>query len=95
MFDWKSTGTNQGIAAQELGQVLNTWAASSTNSEATEIFRIGRDEVVFRAGSNEMLRIARDGFRVRGVAVAVDSGEAATVYRAFEEWLVWAQLNRP
>jgi hypothetical protein len=42
----------------------------------------------------EMLRIAEDGFYVRGVKVEQDAKEAQTVYKAFHQWLTWATLNR-
>ena len=42
----------------------------------------------------ELLRIAADGFYVRGVKVPVDDKEALTVYNSFTQWLAWAQLQR-
>ena len=47
-----------------------------------------------RANSDEMIRIDSDGFYVRGKKVPVDDREAETVYRAFKEWLAWANLQR-
>jgi hypothetical protein len=47
------------------------------------------------AGGCEMLRVAEDGFYVRGEKVPADDKEAETVYRAFKQFLVWAELNRP
>jgi hypothetical protein len=44
-------------------------------------------------GGDEMLKITPDGFYVRGVRVPVDDKEAETVYNAFKQWLVWAQLT--
>ena len=46
------------------------------------------------AGGTEMLRIAEDGFYVRGVKVTQDDKEAEIVYNAFKQFLVWAELNR-
>ncbi len=46
------------------------------------------------AGGTEMLRVAQDGFYVRGVRVPADDKEAETVYNAFKQFLVWAELNR-
>lgn len=43
---------------------------------------------------NEMLRIAPDGFYVRGVKLEQDEKEAALVYNAFREWMTWAALTR-
>ncbi len=44
--------------------------------------------------SDEMIRVAQDGFYVRGVKVPVDDEEAETVYNAFKQWLAWANLQR-
>jgi len=41
-----------------------------------------------------MLRVAEDGFYVRGTKVPVDDKEAGTVYNAFKEFLVWSRLSR-
>ena len=55
-----------------------------------------KNQIVFRMDdqSEEMLRIAQDGFYVRGVRVPVDDKEAETVYNSFQQWLAWAQLQR-
>jgi hypothetical protein len=45
-------------------------------------------------GGVEMLKIAEDGFYVRGVKVTQDDKEAETVYNAFKQFLIWAELNR-
>ena len=52
------------------------------------------NSVQCNAGGVEMLRIAQDGFYVRGRKVPVDEREAETVYNAFKQFLVWAELNR-
>ena len=44
-------------------------------------------------GNDEMLRVARDGFYVRGIRVPQDDKEAEIVYNAFKKWLTWASLN--
>jgi hypothetical protein len=41
-----------------------------------------------------MLRVAEDGFYVRGEKIPVDDKEAETVYNAFKEFLVWSRLSR-
>ena len=51
------------------------------------------NSVSLNAGADEMLRIAQDGFYVRGVRVPVDDKEAEVVYNAFKQWLAWAQLS--
>ena len=50
--------------------------------------------ISFRGGSDEMLRIAKDGFYVRGKRVNQDDKEAELVYNTFHQWLTWATLNR-
>jgi hypothetical protein len=45
-------------------------------------------------GQSEMLKVADDGFYVRGVKVPADDREAETVYNAFKEFLVWSRLHR-
>ena len=42
----------------------------------------------------EMLRVAEDGFYVRGEKIPVDDKEASTVYNAFKEFLIWNRLSR-
>jgi hypothetical protein len=46
------------------------------------------------AGGTEMIRVAPDGFYVRGVKVPADDREAERVYNAFKQFLTWAELNR-
>jgi hypothetical protein len=50
--------------------------------------------ITLSAGSSEMLRVAKDGFYVRGVRVNQDEKEAEKVYNAFNQWLTWATLAR-
>jgi hypothetical protein len=56
-----------------------------------------KNEVTFYSGENlkdEMLRITKEGFYVRGVKVPQDEREAESVYKTFHQWLTWATLNR-
>jgi hypothetical protein len=46
------------------------------------------------AGGTEMLRVSPDGFYVRGVKVPADDREVSSVYNAFKQFLVWAEMNR-
>ena len=50
--------------------------------------------ITFTGGSDEMLRIAKDGFYIRGKRVNQDEKEAEKVYNTFHQWLTWATLNR-
>lgn len=52
------------------------------------------NSITLNAGADEMIRVAPDGFYVRGVKVPVDDKEAETVYLAFKQWLAWANLQR-
>jgi len=79
----------------ELNKVVATWVAD----DADEITRYNFHEpksnnIICNIGSTEMLRVAEDGFYVRGEKIPVDDKEAATVYNAFKEFLVWNRLSR-
>ena len=52
------------------------------------------NNIVFHASKAEILRVAEDGFYVRGVKVPVDEKEAAAVYKAFKAFLVHHALTR-
>jgi hypothetical protein len=54
----------------------------------------GESTISFRGGSEEMLRVAKDGFYIRGKRVNQDDKEAEIVYNTFHQWLTWATLNR-
>jgi hypothetical protein len=50
--------------------------------------------VLYTGNDDEMLRITRDGFYVRGVKVPQDDKEAESVYNAFRAWMTWANMTR-
>ena len=52
------------------------------------------NNIIFNAGPAEMLKVTEDGFYVRGVKVKADEEEAAAVYKAFKEFLVYHALTR-
>jgi hypothetical protein len=52
----------------------------------------GSANVTFYTGTSEMLRVADDGFYVRGKKLAIDDNEARAVYQALREFLIWAAL---
>ncbi len=58
------------------------------------VSEVAQNNISCWAGGSEMLRVAQDGFYVRGVKVPADDKEAETVYNAFKQFLVWAELNR-
>ena len=77
----------------ELNKVVATWAADdNTNYNFHET--LYPNKIVLNNKGVEMLRVAEDGFYVRGTKVPVDDKEAATVYAAFKEFLVWSRLSR-
>ena len=55
--------------------------------------RLGANDINLTAGGEEMLRVAKDGFYVRGVRVEADEKEARAVYEAFKSWMTYAILN--
>jgi hypothetical protein len=53
--------------------------------------------ITFHAGNelgDEMLKITKTGFYVRGKLVDQDDKEARIVYNAFREWMVYSALTR-
>jgi hypothetical protein len=64
---------------------LGTWSSSPSVSENT---------ISMVVGGNEMLKVAPDGFYVRGIRVPADEKEADKVYKAFKQFLVWSELHR-
>ena len=51
------------------------------------------NSTIFYSAGEEVLRVSKDGFWVRGTKVPVDDNEAKEVYNAFRQWLVWQGLN--
>lgn len=68
-----------------LDQPIHTVLSVSTPPE---------NNIAFHTGKAEMLRVTEDGFYVRGVKVPADDKEAASVYKAFQEFLVYHALTR-
>ena len=54
---------------------------------------IASNNITLTGGGEEMIRVAKDGFYVRGVKVEADEKEAKHVYEAFKQWMTWAVLN--
>ena len=74
---------------------MNNWARELPD-ESNFTFDVDAkpNNITMISGGAEMLRVAEDGFYVRGKKVPVDDKEAATVYNAFKEFLVWSRLSR-
>ena len=70
------------------GRTYEDWLVNSVFDHHTH------DNIVLTGGGEEMLRVEKDGFYVRGVKVEADAREAEQVYKAFKEWLAWASLSR-
>ena len=51
------------------------------------------NNITLNGGGEEMLRVAPDGFYVRGFRVEADDKEAKHVYEAFKQWLAWNTLS--
>ena len=80
---------------QPLQDVMNSWATDySGNNIGISDVQAEPSNITCIAGGVEMLKVAEDGFYVRGMKVPVDDKEAATVYNAFKEFLVWSRLHR-
>ena len=77
----------------ELNKVVATWVNDGPVT-SYNFHEPKSNNIVCNVGSTEMLRVAEDGFYVRGVRVESDDKEAATVYNAFKEFLVWGRLSR-
>lgn len=90
-YNYKSTTAfddqfSYGIEAEEIGHIL----PEAVLSFVPPI----QNNIVMFAGGTEMLKVADDGFYVRGVKVEQDDKEAERVYNAFKQFLVWSELNR-
>ena len=77
--DWVQTYT--GALDLDIG---NDWSFDN---------RLGANDISLTAAGDEMLRVTKDGFYVRGVRVEADAKEAKAVYEAFKSWMTYAILN--
>ena len=84
-----------GYNFRPLQNVVNNWARELPD-EPNFTFDSGAEpnNITMISGGKEMLRVAEDGFYIRGTKVPVDDKEAETVYNAFKEFLVWSRLSR-
>ncbi len=77
----------------QIDDAMNNMITNATIGISPE-YEAMQNSLTMIAGGTEMIRIAQDGFYVRGVKVTQDDKEAETVYNAFKQFLVWAELNR-
>ena len=54
---------------------------------------LGSNDIKLTGGGEEMLRVAEDGFYVRGVKVKQGKREAKAVYEAFKKWMTHAIMS--
>ena len=71
----------------------NMVKANAVNTKPV-VFTSPKNDITLCSGETEMLRVAEDGFYVRGVKLEQDDKEVKEVYNAFKEWLTWSTLNR-
>ena len=75
-------------------QQWDDWITQYTGDLDLDINRsLGANDIKLNGGGEEMLRVAQDGFYVRGVRVEADAKEARAVYEAFKSWMTYAILN--
>ena len=82
-----------GIIAQEISEAFPEMFIS-TPQPVLSISSPPENNIVFHSGKAEALKVTEDGFYVRGVKVEADEHEAAAVYKAFKEFLVYHALTR-
>ena len=85
--DYILAHTNTTTVGNDWSDNYNDWILSTFDEPK-------HDNITLTGGGEEMLRVDKDGFYVRGVRVEADAKEAEQVYKAFKEWLTWANLSR-
>jgi hypothetical protein len=80
---------------------MNTPIFDTITSAANPVFSIQApptngtgSNITFYTGQSEMLKVASDGFYVRGKKLDIDDKEAEKVYRALRQFLIWSALTR-
>ena len=99
--DWLDQQANITIDTSNINPVeWDDWITQYTGALDLDISdgdyldsRLGANDISLTAAGDEMLRVAKDGFYVRGVRVEADAKEAKAVYEAFKQWMTYAILN--
>jgi hypothetical protein len=82
-----------GVIAQEVGELFPEIYGPMPDP-VLSVTSPPKNNIIFHSGKAETLKITEDGFYVRGVKVPADKKEAAAVYKAFKEFLVYHSLTR-
>jgi len=93
--EYANSMSNISIDTSDLNtQQWDDWITQYTGEFDLDINRsLGANDIKLNGGGEEMLRVAQDGFYVRGVRVEADEKEAKAVYEAFKTWMTYAILN--
>ena len=86
-----------GIIAQEVKELypgLITIQPTPLPSPILSVSAPPENSITFHGGGNEMLKVTKDGFYVRGVKVEADEQEASAVYNAFKKFLIHQALTK-
>jgi hypothetical protein len=84
-----------GIIAQEVGELFpDLFTIQPAPTPVLSVSAPPQNNIIFHSNKSEILRVAEDGFYVRGVKVPVDDNEAAAVYKAFKSFLVHHALTK-
>lgn len=71
---------------------MTQWNSMMTDKPAMTLDT--ENNISFQSNTTEMLRVAKDGFYIRGVKIEQNEKEAEAVYKTFHQWLTWAALTR-
>jgi hypothetical protein len=82
------------LTATPSGNYIDSDSYTDRPTGAYSFSNNASNSIALTVNTDEMLKISKDGFYVRGVKVPVDDKEAETVYNAFKQFLVWAELNK-
>jgi hypothetical protein len=98
MDQWKDNVGNitidtSDINTEQWDDWINQYTDLDLNIGDYSDSRLGANDISLTAAGDEMLRVAKDGFYVRGVKVEADAKEAKAVYEAFKQWMTYAILN--
>jgi hypothetical protein len=94
--EWK-WDTDDHLHDEVMRYALDAWKDEYENLNREPDSRFSsRDanQITMSTAGTEMLRIAEDGFYVRGIRVEADEREAKIVYEAFKAFLAWSELSR-